>query len=85
MGMVKGMLKYNTRIRSLIMVLVALSMLALGTYTLHAENQMPQIIGSGPVIAITAGVPLWNPFTPGNVLGAVWTYMPLAAYNAISG
>jgi len=85
MSMVKGMPKYNTRIRSLIMVLVALSMLALGAYTLHAENQMPQIIGSGPVIAITAGVPLWNPFTPGNVLGAVWTYMPLAAYNAISG
>jgi len=43
MGMVKGMPKYNTRIRSLIMVLVALSMLALGAYTLHAENQMPQI------------------------------------------
>jgi len=69
-----------------VMVILAVAVMAVyGAAVVYAQ-QRPQIIGGNPVtIILTPGTPMWNPYAPSNMIGNTWDYLPLAAFNPLTG
>ncbi len=74
-----------SKIGSIILAMVAMVTLAVSIVNV-AYASTPQIIVAVPsTLLYTPGAPLWNPFAPGNLLGSVGTWLPLALYNELTG
>jgi len=64
---------------------VATVLLSLTQYLAYSST-LPSLVYPNPTtLIITPGIPLWNPYTPGNVIGTTGTWLPLAAFNPLTG
>ncbi|WP_291999705.1 ABC transporter substrate-binding protein, partial [Caldivirga sp.] len=66
-------------------IMALVLVVAYGASIVHAE-QKPWLKFANPVtIILTPGTPIWNPYAPSNMIGNVQTYLPLAAFNPLTG
>ena len=72
--------------RDIVMIGILLILISLAWVIMVNASSLPPLIYPNPAtLIITPGMPLWNPYTPGNLVGVVSTYMPLAAFNPLTG
>ncbi|MGC9227654.1 MAG: ABC transporter substrate-binding protein, partial [Caldivirga sp.] len=74
--------------KSHILLAIAAAMLTVYSASVVYASSSPSItiIEAIPsTVIISPGVPLWNPYIPGNQIGTIGTWMPLALYNPVTG
>ncbi|MGC9136776.1 ABC transporter substrate-binding protein, partial [Caldivirga sp.] len=77
------MVKYTLVIR-LMVIIVAILALSL-IYVSYAQ-QKPEIINAaGTSIVYSPGIPVWNPFSPGNLISNAYTWSGLASLSIYTG
>ncbi len=67
-------------------IIVALGMLTLAivlSSVVYAQ-EFTAINSQSSTYIYSPGIPVWNPYTPGNLIGTLGTWMPMALYNPIT-
>jgi len=77
----------NGKTYTLLAAAIAIAVMAMYGVNVVRASSTPTvtIIEAIPgTVIVSPGVPIWNPYAPGNLIGTVGTYMPLALYNPVT-
>jgi peptide/nickel transport system substrate-binding protein len=77
----------NGKTYTLLAAAIAIAVMAVYGVNVVRASSTPTvtIIEAIPgTVIVSPGVPIWNPYAPGNLIGTAGTYMPLALYNPTS-